>query len=253
MCHVCAASRTICAPPVRATAHPPCPPPRRRAPAPACPRGARPVSGAARRAPRASPSAVPISQQTTDTPESAGTIVASRSGSATIPSTPAASTSASALRRARRPPHRVLRPGAPRQARAPAPAADDEDARHAASRRCPPGCVPPAARRRSSSRQRWSAATWARMSASVISGRPVARRRAFWASIIWSTSSSSSSASTSGERVGRQSTCSAPEPGYQRADRQEDPDQRPAPPNTTKAANSSTRARVYAPARCLKP
>ena len=45
-------------------------------------------------------------------------------------------------------------------------------------------------------------------------GRPLLRRRAFWASSIWSTSSNSSSASTSGERVGRQSTCSAPEPGY---------------------------------------
>jgi len=41
------------------------------------------------------PSAVPISQHTTDTPESAGTIVASRSGSASAPSTPAASSAAS--------------------------------------------------------------------------------------------------------------------------------------------------------------
>jgi hypothetical protein len=48
----------------------------------------------------------------------------------------------------------------------------------------------------------------------VISGRPLARRRTFCASIICSTSSTSSWASSSGERVGFQSTCSAPDPGY---------------------------------------
>src|SRR3954466_14050844 len=57
---------------------------------------------------------------------------------------------------------------------------------------------------------------WARIetSASVRSGRPLARRRSFCASSIWSTSSSSSSASTSGERVGFQSSTSAPETGW---------------------------------------
>jgi 3-oxoadipyl-CoA thiolase len=48
----------------------------------------------------------------------------------------------------------------------------------------------------------------------VISGLPDARLRSFWASIIWSTSSSSRRISSSYERVGFQSTCSAPEPGY---------------------------------------
>src|SRR3954447_8781549 len=52
------------------------------------------------------------------------------------------------------------------------------------------------------------------MSSSLRSGRPLARRRSFWASSIWSTSSSSSSASTSGERVGFQSSTSAPETGW---------------------------------------
>ena len=71
-------------------------------------------------------------------------------------------------------------------------------------------------RRRSAlGRQRSSSATWLRMSSSVRSGRPRARRRSFCASSIWSTSSISFSASTSGERVGLQSTASAPEPGYQ--------------------------------------
>src|SRR4051794_10692233 len=51
-------------------------------------------------------------------------------------------------------------------------------------------------------------------SSSVRSGRPLARRRAFCASSIWSTSSSSSSASTSGERVGFQSSTSAPDTGW---------------------------------------
>src|SRR3954447_19227820 len=51
-------------------------------------------------------------------------------------------------------------------------------------------------------------------SSSVRSARPDARRRAFCASSIWSTSSSSSSASTSGERVGFQSSTSAPESGW---------------------------------------
>src|SRR3954471_14441748 len=51
-------------------------------------------------------------------------------------------------------------------------------------------------------------------SSSLRSGRPLARRRSFWASSIWSTSSSSSSASTSGERVGFQSRTSAPETGW---------------------------------------
>src|SRR3954468_10291962 len=51
-------------------------------------------------------------------------------------------------------------------------------------------------------------------SSSVRSARPAARRRAFCPSSIWSTSSSSSSASTSGERVGFQSSTSAPETGW---------------------------------------
>src|SRR3954469_8236227 len=51
-------------------------------------------------------------------------------------------------------------------------------------------------------------------SSSVRSGRPLARRRSFCASSIWSMSSSSSSASTSGERVGFQSRTSAPETGW---------------------------------------
>src|SRR3954447_16325858 len=52
------------------------------------------------------------------------------------------------------------------------------------------------------------------MSSSLRSGRPLARRRSFCASSIWSTSSSSSSASTSGDRVGFQSRTSAPETGW---------------------------------------
>src|SRR5215213_9698031 len=81
------------------------------------------------------------------------------------------------------------------------------------------------------------------MSASVISARPLARRLAFCASIIWSTSSTSSSASTSGERVGRQSTCSAPEPGYQRPMARKIPTTT-SPPRKTNAENSSTAASV---------
>src|SRR3954454_24999098 len=52
------------------------------------------------------------------------------------------------------------------------------------------------------------------MSSSVRSASPLERRRSFCASSIWSTSSSSSSASTSGERVGFQSSTSAPETGW---------------------------------------
>src|SRR3954453_5176555 len=51
-------------------------------------------------------------------------------------------------------------------------------------------------------------------SSSVRSASPRARRRSFCASSIWSTSSSSSSASTSGERVGFQSSPSAPDTGW---------------------------------------
>src|SRR3954466_8026006 len=50
-------------------------------------------------------------------------------------------------------------------------------------------------------------------SSSVRSSRPEARRRSFCASSICWTSSSSSSASTSGERVGFQSSTSAPDTG----------------------------------------
>ncbi len=42
---------------------------------------------------------------------------------------------------------------------------------------------------------------------------PRARRFALIAACIWATSSSSFCTSTSGERVGFQSTCAAPEPG----------------------------------------
>src|SRR3954454_10858962 len=59
-----------------------------------------------------------------------------------------------------------------------------------------------------------SACTCASMSCSERSGRPSARRRSFCASSICCTSSSSSSASTSGERVGFQSSTSAPETGW---------------------------------------
>src|SRR3954453_4122970 len=61
------------------------------------------------------------------------------------------------------------------------------------------------------SRSSW---TCIEMSSSLRSGRPLARRRSFCASSIWSTSSSSSSASTSGDRVGFQSRTSAPETGW---------------------------------------
>ena len=127
---------------------------------------------------RAAPAALPSSQQIALTPASWTMIVPSRSGSAITASAPAASIAS------RRSGERVVprtawpsassdlassRPRQPQPTISTRANAQDSFAR---------------ARRRSSSRQRSSSATCARMSSSVRSGRPLARRRAFCASSI---------------------------------------------------------------------
>ena len=104
------------------------------------------------------PEALPSSQQTTDTPASCGTSVASASGSATTPSAPVAAIDSTA--RARRVVPRTAQPSrrsaAPR-ARPPQPQ-PTISTRASAGR---PAQSPEPERRRSSSRQRWSSATLA--------------------------------------------------------------------------------------------
>ena len=140
----------------------------------------------------------------------------------------------------RGPAHRMLgkRPASAQPA---APAPDYEDARHVAP------ATPRRARRRSSSRHAWSAATWARMSASVTSGAAAGPAAAVLGldHLVHVVDlelgldlggAGRAPVHLLGSRAG------IPAP-----DREEDPEQRPARRARTNAVNSSTRAECTLP------